>query len=132
MNSNKNLHNQFLFVTSGVSRGGDDSLWSPYLHPPGGCGFSPACGQMALPAEECLGWFLLYTGSPFSLASPLVWIKRLYSSSISIKLTFPKLSVPGHMCGSAGSVGVRHSVLCWRGQPHHLTGLHQPRLPGDL
>lgn len=55
-------YNLFLFVPSGVSRGGDDSLWSSDLHPSWGCGLCPACGQMALPAEECFGWLLLHTG----------------------------------------------------------------------
>lgn len=34
--------------------------------------------------------------------------------------------VPGHVCGSAGLVRVRHLVLCRRGEPHHLSGFHQP------
>jgi len=40
--------------------------------------------------------------------------------------------IPGHMCGSACSVRVRHPVLCGTGKPHHLTRLHQLGLPGDL
>lgn len=53
-----------VFVPSGVRRGGDDSLRSSDLHPPRGCGFCPACGEMALPAEEFLGRLLIHTGSP--------------------------------------------------------------------
>lgn len=57
--------NSFCLFPSGISRGGDDSLRSSDLHPSRRCGLCPACGQMALPAEECLGWLLLHTGSPF-------------------------------------------------------------------
>lgn len=64
--------NDILFVVSGVSRGGDDSLRPSNLHSTGGCGFSPACGQMAFPAEECLGWLFIHTGGTFCLDSPLV------------------------------------------------------------
>ena len=59
------LQSQFLFDPSGVSRGGDDSIRSSDLHAAGGCGFCIACGQMALPTKECLGWLLFHSGTLF-------------------------------------------------------------------
>lgn len=58
-----------LLYASGVSRGGDDRLRSSDLHPTWGRGFCPACGQMALTAEEFLGWLLFHTGNPIGVRS---------------------------------------------------------------
>lgn len=55
--------------SSGVGRGGDDRLRSSDLHPAWGRGFCPACGQMALTAEEFLRWFLFHTGNPIGIHS---------------------------------------------------------------
>lgn len=56
-----------LLDPSGVCRGGDDGLRSADLHPAGRRGLGPACGQVALPAEEFLGWLLFHTGRRGSL-----------------------------------------------------------------
>lgn len=68
---------QYLFFPSGVSRGGDDSLWSFDVHPAGRCGVCLACGQMAVPAEERSGRLLLHAGTTFSTGFTSVHLLKL-------------------------------------------------------
>lgn len=62
----------FLLVSSGVGWGGNDGLRSADLHPAGRRGLSPACSQVALPAEEFLRWLLFHTGRRGPLPPGLV------------------------------------------------------------
>lgn len=61
---------------------------------------------------------------------------HIYIISTRAKTQIQSLSFlhfsPGHVRCPAGFVRICHPVLCGRGEPHHLAGLHQPRLSGDL